>query len=202
MLSIGSTVTWSSLVQLRKLERTFSMHTGFVFHLSLSTQKCWLIIVPSNVFTSADQSNRNFCMWFYTVIISSCAVEWCRFLYGEVAYDMRTGGMGGLLACYIAWSWQLQQGTKELEKINTAGCTSAMVRSLSACASWWSKDSLLPSAPGSFVLGGVPWYPFSALAVLARALALLSRAAYLCFPWLDVRGVSCCSNPSASFQTW
>lgn len=124
------------------------------------------------------------------------------FLYGGIAHDMGTGGMRWLLGYYIAWSWQLQQGTGELEKITTAGCMSAMVRNLSACANWCSKDSLLASAPGSFALGGVRCYPLSALAVLTCALPLLSQPAYLCFPCLDVRGVSCCSNLSTSFHTW
>jgi len=38
---------------------------------------------------------------------------------------MGTGDMRGLLGYYIAWSWQLQKGTEELGKINTAGCMSS-----------------------------------------------------------------------------
>lgn len=130
-----------------------------------------------------------------------CRRKWMTFLCRGIARDMGTWGLRGLLGCCIAWSWQLQQGTGgNLKRLTLCECSG---RNLAACVSCCSKGSLLPLAPGSFAVGWVvPCYPLSALTVPTRAHPLLSQPAYPCSPCLDVRGVSCCSNLSPSFQTW
>lgn len=125
------------------------MHTGFVSYLSLSTQKCCLIIIPSNVFLSVDQramwvSLFDFVQWRFPL----CSLN-DPFLYGGIAQDTGTRGMRRLLSYYIAWSWQFQQGTGELDKhcwlwVPWSGIC-LLVQADGRC----SKDPLLPSAPGN-----------------------------------------------------